>query len=181
MAEGVRIFLLLVDFRQEVPGEGPVFLHDTGRGFHAAGLELVDEILEFVKGLVVLRLEFLTGDLLDGVSIVDQATGFDGNREAVGFAVDADGVVSVLDPILIGQVNGVLLGQRVDILGINHGDGVWILGSVLSGEVSGNGVVGVVDLDVYALLLGVFLGHVLHLAFNLDLGVEDSDLGSAGA
>ena len=146
MAEGIRIFLLLVDFRQEVPGEGPVFLHDTGRGFHAAGLELVDR-----------------------------------NREAVGFAGDADGVVSVLDPILIGQVNGVLLGQRVDILGINHGDGVWILGSVLSGEVSGNGVVGVVDLDVYALLLGVFLGHVLHLAFNLDLGVEDSDLGSAGA
>ena len=32
---------VLVDFRQEVPGEGPVFLHDTGRGFHAAGLELV--------------------------------------------------------------------------------------------------------------------------------------------
>ena len=181
MAEGVRIFLLLVDFWQEVPGEGPVFLHDTGRGFHAAGLELVDEILELVKGLVVLRLEFLTGDLLDGVSIVDQTTSFDGDREAVGLAVNADGVVSVFDPILVGQIDGVLFSQGVDVLGVDHGDGVRILGCVLGGEMRCDGVVGVVDLNVYALFLGVLRSHVFHLAFDFNLGVEDGDLGAAGA
>ena len=180
MAEGVRIFLLLVDFWQEVRGEGPVFLHDTGRGFHAAGLELVDEILELVKGLVVLRLEFLTGDLLDGVSIVDQTTSFDGDREAVGLAVDADGVVSVFDPILVGQIDGVLFSQGVDVLGVDHGDGVRILGCVLGGEMRCDGVVGVVDLNVYALFLGVLRSHVFHLAFDFNLGVEDGDLGAAG-
>ena len=160
--------------------QGPVFLHHAGRGGHAAVLELLNELLEGVKGLVVLRLELLAGDLLDGIGVVDQATSLNGDRVAVGLAVDADGVVGVFDPALVGQVDGVFLSQRVDILGVDHGDGVWILGGVLGGKMGGDGVVGVVDLDVHALLLGVLLGHLLHLAFDLDLGVEDGDLSAAG-
>ena len=76
--------------------------------------------------------------------------------EAVGLAVNADGVVSVFDPILVRQVDGVLFSQGVDVLGIDHGDGVRILGCVLGGEMRCDGVVGVVDLDVYAFSLVVF-------------------------
>ena len=180
MAEGIRVFLLLVNFRQEVCGEGPVFLHDAGRGLHATSLELVDQLLEVIEGLVVFRLEFLASDLLDGVGIVDQATSFDGDREAVGLAVNADGVVSVFDPILVRQVDGVLFSQGVDVLGIDHGDGVRILGCVLGGEMRCDGVVGVVDLNVHTLFLGVLRSHVFHLAFDFNLGVEDGDLGAAG-
>ena len=114
-------------------GKGPVLLEHTGRGFHAAGLELVDQILEGVKRLIILGIEFLAGDGLDRVGVVHQAAGLNADGEPEDLAAHGDGLGGVGDPIFIAQVDRVLGAKRVDVLGVNHRQHVWIVGGVASG------------------------------------------------
>ena len=165
--------LLLVDLGQEVAGQRPVFLHDAGRGLHAAVLELLDQALEGVKGLVVGRVELLAGDGLDGVRVVHQAAGLDADREAEHLAAHGDGLGGVADPVLIAQVDGMVGAEGVDVLGVDHRQHVRVVGGVAGGQVGGNRIAGEVDLGLDAGLLRVLLGHVLELGLDLGLRVED--------
>ena len=111
-------------------------------------------------------------------------SGLNADGEAEDLAVDADGVVGVGDPIRTAHVIAVQCAQGVDILGIDHVDGVGVLGGVTGGEMGRNRVLGVVDLDVHAMGIAVFFRGFFQILLNFGLGVEDRDgnlVGCAGA
>ena len=125
--EGVGIVVLLIDLGDEVAGQGPVFLHDTDRALHTALLALLDDGLEIIGGLDGGGVKVLAGRVLDGVGIVDDAAGLDADREAIDLAVNGDGLCGVCHPVLVAEVKRVLSCQRIDVLGVDHGNGVGLV------------------------------------------------------
>ena len=124
---------------QVVSAQGPVFLHDAAGISHAASDQLVDQSLEVSSGLDGGGVEVLAGDVLDSVSVVDDTTSLDTDGEAVDLAINGDSLRGLLNPLLAAQVQSVLSAQGVDVFGVNHGDDVGIVCSVLGSHVSCDG------------------------------------------
>ena len=157
----------------------PVFLHDADGAFHAALFALLDDGLEIIGSLDGSGIKVLAGRVLDRVGIVDDAAGLDADRESVGLAVDRDCLRGIGHPVLIAQIQRVLGCQRVDVLGVNHGDGVGLIRGIPGCQMCGNGIRGIVDLYRNSLLLGILGRLLLELVLDLHLGVEDGDAGAA--
>ena len=167
--------MLLINLCEEVCAERPVFLHDAGGVSHTAGDAGVNDSLEIGSCLDGGRIEILAGSLLDRVSVVDDTACFYANREAVGFAVDRDGLGGVLDPILIGKVNCVLSSQRVNVFCVNHGNGVGVVRRITGGQVGCNCVGRIVNFYGNAFFFGVLSSHFFQLTLDFHFGIEDGN------
>ena len=65
--------------------------------------------------------------------------------------------------------------QRIDILGVDHGNRVRLIGCIPCGKVGCNCITGVIHFDINTLFFRILLGHFFHLALDFHLGVEDRD------
>ena len=148
-----RILALLIDLLQIVSCKRPVFLHDAGRSLHAAVNQLLAECIEIIQRLDRSRIKILTGDLLDRICVVDDAARLDAYREAHYLAVDADDLAGILHPRLIGQVKCVIRPEAVDILCVDHGQNVRILGGILGGKMRCHCILRVVDFHIDIVLI----------------------------
>ena len=172
---GIGIVMLLIDLCQEVCAQRPVFLHNAGRSGHTAGNQGIHQVFQILGGLDGAGVEGLSGGLLYGIGVVENAPGFHTHGETVNLAVNGDGLGGVLDPVLAAQIHGVLGSQRVDVFGVYHGQGVGIVGSVAGGQMCGDRVIGVVDFNAHALFFGVLGSGLFQLTLDLHFGVEDGD------
>ena len=173
--ELVHILLGLVDLGQEMSGQGPVLLHDSHRGLHAAGHQLFQEPLEGVQRGVVCRIEGLTGDLLDRIRIIDQSARFHTYGEAHYLPVHGQGILGVLHPFFTAQIRSVISCQGVHVFCVHHGKGVGIVGRIFCRQVRRYGIIGIIDLHVHTGRFAVLLRHLLELCLDLDLRVKDRD------
>ena len=63
-----------------------------------------------------------------------------------------------------------------DVLRVNHGEDVRVIGGILGGHVCCDRVAGVVNFYIYIMGVGILCCHFFHLALDFHLGVEDGQL-----